>query len=58
MEIEQFFSGYCRVLDGSRTVCAVKENDGLLEADCDYPSCPHFKECTIAQSITAFLEKE
>ena len=58
MEIEQFFSGYCRVLDGSRTVCAVKENDALLEADCDYPSCPHFKECTIAQSITAFLEKE
>lgn len=58
MEIEQFFSGYCRVLDGSRTVCAVKQNDELLEADCDYPSCPHFKECTIAQSITAFLEKE
>ena len=58
METEQFFSGYCRVLDHSRTVCAVKENDALLEADCDYPSCPHFKECTIAQSITAFLEKE
>lgn len=58
MEIEQFFSGYCRVLDGSRTVCAVKQNDELLEADCDYPSCPHFKECTIAQSITAFLAKE
>ena len=58
MEIEQFFSGYCRALDGSRTVCAVKQNDELLEADCDYPSCPHFKECTIAQSITAFLEKE
>ena len=58
MEIEQFFSGYCRVLDHSRTVCAVKEKGELLEADCDYPACPHFKECTVAQSITAFLEKE
>lgn len=58
MEIEQFFSGYCRVLDGSRTVCAVKENGQLLEADCDYPSCPHFKECTISQSIQDFINKE
>ncbi len=58
MEAEQFFSGYCRVLDHSRTVCAVKENGELAEADCDFPACPHFKECTISQSITAFLEKE
>ena len=57
METEQFFSGYCRVLDGSRTVCAVKENGQLLEADCDYPACPHFNECPIAQSIQSFLKE-
>ncbi len=58
MEIEQFFSGYCRVLDHSRTVCAIKENGVLAEADCDFPSCPHFKECPIAQNIQEFIKKE
>ena len=56
MEEEKFFSGYCRALDHSRTVCAVKENGILAEADCDYPSCPHFAECSIAKSINEFLK--
>ena len=57
MEQEAFFSGYCRALDGSRTVCAVKENGQLLEADCDYPACPHFAECTVAKSILTWIEE-
>ena len=58
MEIEQFFSGYCRALDGSRTVCAVKENGQLCDADCDYPACPHINECTIAKGIQSFLAEK
>ena len=55
MEQEKFFSGYCRNLDGSRMVCAVKDNGELTETDCDFPACPFLKECTIGQEITAFL---
>ena len=55
MEIEQFFSGYCRALDHSRTVCAVKENGVLSEADCDFPACPYSAECSISKSIQDFL---
>ncbi len=51
MEKEQFFSGYCRVLDGSRTVCAVLEDDRLTEVDCSFAGCPYAKECTIGKSI-------
>ena len=57
MEQEAFFSGYCRALDSSRTVCAIKENGQLLEADCDYPACPYFAECTIAKSIRTWIEE-
>ena len=57
MEQEKFFSGYCRNIDGSRMICAVKENGQLLEADCDYPSCPFIQECTIANEITAYLKE-
>lgn len=56
MEQETFFSGYCRNIDGSRMVCAVKENGELSEADCDYPACPFIQECTVAQGIAAFLQ--
>ena len=51
MEKEVFLSGYCRVLDSPRTVCIVTENGKLVEADCDFPSCSHIKECTVAKSI-------
>lgn len=57
MEQEKFFSGYCRTLDNSRMVCAVKENGVLSEVDCSYESCPFTGECTVAQSITAFLQE-
>lgn len=57
MEQEKFFSGYCRTLDNSRMVCAVKENGVLSEVDCSYESCPFTGECTVAQSIAAFLQE-
>ena len=36
MEKELFFSGYCRMLDGARTVACVFEDGALTEADCCY----------------------
>lgn len=56
MEQERFFSGYCRTLDESRMVCAVKDGSILLEVDCSYEGCPFTKECTVAQGIFAFLK--
>lgn len=50
MEQEYFFSGYCRSVDGSRTV-SVEIDHGQLCADCSYGSCPYEATCTIAQSI-------
>lgn len=53
MDKEAFFSGYCRALDGSRTVM-VEEG----EADCLYPDCPYAPACPIAEKITALLQGE
>ena len=52
MEKELFFSGYCRVLDSSRTVCIVTEDGKLTDVDCNYDVCPYAKECTIGKNIT------
>ena len=57
MEQEKFFTGYCRTLDKSRMVCVTKENNTLAEADCAYACCPFTGECTIAKSITDFLNE-
>ena len=51
MEIEKFFSGYCRRIDGSRTVAAELENGHLTEADCDYGNCPYRADCPIAKEL-------
>ena len=47
---EEFISGYCRALDGVRTVTAEKE-DGAWFVDCGYGSCPYEGNCQIAQRI-------
>ena len=57
MEKERFFSGYCRQIDNSRMVAAVKENGVLLEVDCCYPDCPYAPNCTVAEKITEFLQE-
>ena len=51
MEDEKFLSGYCRRIDGSRTVTAELENGRLTEADCDYGSCPYQANCPIAAEL-------
>ncbi len=56
MEEEKFFSGYCRQIDQSRMVSAVKENGELVEVDCCYESCIYRPNCTVGQAIDQFLE--
>ncbi len=51
MEKEDFFSGYCRVLDGSRTVAAVTEDGVLTEVDCGFLGCVYRPGCPIAREI-------
>ena len=47
---EMILSGYCRCIDGSRTVL-VEIEDGKPYPDCVYGSCPHEQSCPIAQKI-------
>ena len=56
MERESFFTGYCRQIDGARTVCAVAEGKELTEVDCLFDTCTHANDCPIGRSIRAFLE--
>lgn len=51
MEREYFLSGYCRQLDGSRTVTLVTEGGSLTEVDCCFESCIHAPNCPIAEQI-------
>ncbi len=51
MEEEKFLRGYCRQLDGSRTVEVIVENGEVTEVDCCYFSCVHRANCTIAKEI-------
>lgn len=58
MEREGFFSGYCRQLDGPRTVTVEAEGAELTEVDCLYAHCPYAPTCPVAQRIGAFLRGE
>ena len=51
--MEVFLSGYCRCLDGARTVLVDTEDDC---ADCAYPDCPHRAACPIAEEIEKLLQ--
>lgn len=51
MEKELFFTGYCRHMDGSRTVEVIKEDDRVTEVDCCYGNCLYEPNCPIAQRI-------
>lgn len=50
---EAFYSGYCRALDGARTV-AVERDGEEVTADCDFGCCPHSGDCPIAAKIREF----
>ena len=55
MEDEKFLSGYCRVLDCSRTV-TVELTDGKIDnVDCCYGSCVYQGSCPIAAEIEKIL---
>ena len=49
---EAFFSGYCAVLNGARTVLSEKDEG----ADCNYPDCPFVGECPVARELKEFFE--
>ena len=51
MEIEKFFSGYCRQLDAARTVEVILENGEITETDCCYGNCVYQSSCPIAKEI-------
>ena len=55
MEKENFFSGYCRVIDQSRMV-TVETDDGVLtEVDCCFQNCVYTPNCPIAKAINQLL---
>ena len=56
MEKELFFSGYCRALDGSRTVEVIVENGIVTEVDCAWPNCIPRASCPIAKQIDELTE--
>ena len=56
MEIEKFFSGYCRQLDASRTVEVIAEDGEITEVDCCYGNCIYEGSCPIAKEIGEILK--
>ena len=51
--MEEFVTGYCRVLDGARTVLVDLDEHC---ADCDYPCCSYAGECPVAAKIAQLLQ--
>ena len=51
MELEKFFSGYCKVLDCARMVEVLMEDGEVTEVDCNYGSCNFQNGCPVAKSI-------
>ena len=58
MERETFINGYCRQMDGARTVAVEAEDHQLTETDCLYENCPYNRDCPVAEKIKTFLEEE
>ena len=56
MEQELFFTGYCRCLDGARTVEVLVEDGQVTEVDCAWPGCIHRSACPIAKEIDKLRE--
>ena len=57
MEREAFFSGYCRQIDGSRTVAAEAQGKELIQTDCLFDRCDYAAGCPVAQKLREFLEE-
>lgn len=54
--MEKTFTGYCRVMDGARTVMA--EYDDGWEIDCRFPGCTFAADCPIGRQLQSLTEKE
>ena len=53
---EIIVSGYCRVLDGNRILCA--ECDGeAYETDCLYPNCEFAGNCKLIDALNEKIKK-
>ena len=50
--MEAFVTGYCRELDGARTVLADTDDH---EADCSYPGCIYAGQCPVAAKLAEIL---
>ena len=51
MEDEKFLSGYCRMMDCSRTVTAELTDGQLNCVDCRYGNCIYQSTCPIAAEL-------
>ena len=56
METEKFFSGYCRQLDGARTVEVVVVDGAVDEVDCCFGACPYEDNCPIGKEIKMLMK--
>ena len=56
MEMEKFFSGYCRQLDNARMVEVLISDGNLEEVDCCYGSCVYESNCPIAKEILSLTQ--
>ena len=52
MESEVILRGYCKCIDGSRTVIVEDR-----EPDCLFATCPHAADCPIAKNIRQLKEE-
>lgn len=52
--MEEFVTGYCRVLDAARTVLVDLDEHC---ADCSYPDCPYCADCSVSVKISEVLSK-
>ena len=57
MEVEKFFSGYCKVLDCARMVEVILENGEVTEVDCNYGGCSFQTGCPIAKEMEKALSE-
>ena len=57
MEKETFLTGYCRMIDQSRMVAVVTENEELLEVDCCFETCVHTPNCLVAKAIRELIRE-
>lgn len=53
--MEEFVSGYCRVLDAARTVLADTQEG---TADCSYPDCVYAPQCQLALRFRVLFGEE